>query len=271
MSSTIRVFPHRNKWTPIDDLVFIGDPPLILPPEMPVRVSCTFTWDKEEALRLQRSWSRFYQDVQVGGPAFNDAGDEFEPGLFIKEGVVITSRGCNDSCPWCFVPSREGKLRELKVKQGWIIQDNNLLQCSQEHIWKVITMLIAENKPAKFSGGLDTKLFSKWFAEWLDLIKVDELWFSCDTDEALGGLKRVKTLLKHYPIDKLRCYVLCGFDGQKITQAEKRLLKVYDLGFLPFAQLYRPIDSIKRFDREWHYLIRKWSRPAAYKTKRLRS
>ena len=73
----IRVFPRRTKWTPIDELAFIGDPPLFRPEKQSVYVSCVFTWDKDECERLKRSWLRFYSDVRVGGPAYNDPGDEF--------------------------------------------------------------------------------------------------------------------------------------------------------------------------------------------------
>lgn len=62
----IRVFPMRTAWTPTDDLAFIGDPGLFRPPEMPVKISVTFTWDIPEAERLLRSWSVYYSDVQKG-------------------------------------------------------------------------------------------------------------------------------------------------------------------------------------------------------------
>lgn len=75
----IRVFPRRTKWTPTDDLSYIGYPPLFRPPEMPVRISVTFTWDIPLAQKLYMAWSAYYQDVQIGGPAFNDPGGEFIP------------------------------------------------------------------------------------------------------------------------------------------------------------------------------------------------
>ena len=59
MSNIIRVFPRKANMTPMDDLVFIGDPPLFRP-EGEVHVSCTFTWDVEESYRLQEAWSLYY-------------------------------------------------------------------------------------------------------------------------------------------------------------------------------------------------------------------
>lgn len=95
----IRVFPRKTKWTPTDYFAFVGDPPLFRP-------------------------ASYYPDVSLGGPTFDDPGGEFTPGVFLKEGVTITSRGCPKRCPFCFVPKREGPLREYPVKDGWIVQDN---------------------------------------------------------------------------------------------------------------------------------------------------
>lgn len=106
----IRVFPRKTKWTPDDDLAFVGEPTLFLPEDQPVKISVTFTWDITEAERLYRAWSEYYSDVEMGGPAFDDHGDHFVPGRFVKSGVTITSRGCSKDCPWCLVPKREGWL-----------------------------------------------------------------------------------------------------------------------------------------------------------------
>ena len=262
----IKVFPRRTKWTPTDELAFTGDPGLFLPSPQPVRISVTFTWDIEEGLRLSDAWKQYYPDVQVGGPAFNNPGGEFIPGRFIKEGVTITSRGCIRNCPYCFVPKREGKIRELPIKEGWIVQDNNLLACSNIHIQKVFGMLKMLNKPVNFSGGLDPQLLKEWHIYEIERLKIEHLWFSCDYPGAEKHLHKVNDLTADFPDYKKRCYVLIGFNGETISQAESRLENVYEMGFLPFAQLYQ--GTIKRpWTPEWDQLQRKWCRPAAYKKK----
>ena len=259
----IRVFPRRTKWTPDDELAFVGDPPLFRPPEMPVKVSVTFTWDIEEGKRLYYSWRQFYSDVQLGGPAFDDPGGEFEPGLFIKEGVVETSRGCPKKCEWCFVPGREGKLRELEIKEGHIVIDNNLLACSRSHLAGVFLMLGVQKKAAQFKGGLDATLFESWHKSLFDSIRVKEMFFACDTANAIKPLERVANILNRVSIEKKRCFVMIG-RKETIEEAERRLKEVYSLGFLPFAQLYQPKEK-KEYSPEWKKLNRKWSRPAAYR------
>lgn len=266
----IRVFPRRTKWTPTDDLSFIGDPPLFRPPQrdVPVRISCTFTWDIQESLRLQRSWERFYSDVQVGGPAFDDPGAEFVPGRFIKEGVTITSRGCSKNCDWCLVPKREGWIRELPIKDGWDVADNNLLACSRKHIESVFEMLRRQPDPIKFSGGLDAEMLQEWHVDLLKSIKLKFAWFGCDYPGAIVNLQKAAELLVDFPVDKKHCYVLIGFNGEQIKTAEKRILQVYELGFLPYAMLYRGPDTLAKnmsHPLEWRELQRWGCMPWAYK------
>ncbi len=265
----IRVFPRRTAQTPGDDLAFVGDPPMFRPSEdLPVRVSVTFTWDREEGIRLGNAWRAHYSDVLVGGPAFDDRGGEFVPGQFLKEGMVITSRGCPRHCAFCFVPRREGPLRELPIRDGWNVQDNNLLACSRDHIEAVFAMLARQRHYAKFGGGLDARLLKQWHIDGLRALGIDELWFACDSAGQLPALTRASDLLGDFRTDQKRCFVLIGYGEDTLAAAERRLEAVYGLGFLPFAQVYRSDTYMRR--PEWADIQRKWSRPAAYRTTEVR-
>ena len=260
----IRVFPYINKWTPTDEMAFIGEPGLFRPgtPETPVRVSVTFTWHKAEAERIAESWRQYYRDVQVGGPAYETYAGEFTPGLFLKHGCTITSRGCPKHCPWCVVPTREGKIRELQIKPGWIVQDNNLLACSESHIRAVFDMLRSQNRRIYFNGGLDKHFLKPWHRELFDSISVAEMWFACDTKRDIAALEYAAEILRGYPIRKLRCYTMVGYDGETIQDAEWRLNKVLGMGLLPFCQLYQP-EERRNYPESWRKLCRAWARPAA--------
>jgi hypothetical protein len=214
--------------------------------------------------RLAKMWGGYYPDVEIGGPALGDPGGEFVPGRFLREGVTITSRGCSDACPWCWVPTREGRIRELPIRDGYIVQDNNLLACSRSHIEAVAEMLTRQPKAARFTGGFQAHRFKDWHRRIFDGIRVAELWFACDTPLALRHLQRVATILDGVPERKRRCYVLMGYNGETLVEAERRVEQVYSLGFLPFAQLYRGPGE-RQYGFKWRALAKKWARPAAYR------
>ena len=269
----LRVFPARTSYTPTDEMAFVGDPPLwvteasMRPPADEVHVSVTFTWDKEEGRRLQEAWAQYYPIVKIGGPAFGSPASEFDVGMYVKLGVTFTSRGCNSRCRWCLVPGREGLLRELHwFPDGYIINDNNFLQTSAQHRVEVYRMLREQPKPALFAGGLQPSLITAEIAIELRSIRIEEVFLAADTAVALRPLEKAVKHLQWIPPHDLRCYVLIGFDGETIEQAEKRLEAVWQIGCLPFAQLYQPPAERKiEYSSEWQDLNRKWSRPAITK------
>jgi hypothetical protein len=240
----IRVFPERNKWTPVDDLAFVGHPPFEqfrpVDPNTPVHVSVTFTWHRKLARELAEAWKVYYKRVSIGGPAYDDKGGEFVPGRYLKIGSTITSRGCPKKCGWCKVPFSEGELREMPIKPGWIVQDNNLLACSESHLHKVFEMLRGQKRNIFFNGGLDKDFLKPRHRELFDSIPIGELWFACDRGKDYERLDRIRPILADIPQRKLRCYTMIGYDEETLIEAEKRIEKVFMLGFLPFSQLYQP-------------------------------
>ncbi len=260
----VRVFPRRTAYTPTDELAFVGDPPLWRPEADEVHISVTFSWDIAEGERLLRAWAQYYPCVVIGGPAVRPyLGDAFTPGMYVKQGVTFTSRGCDNQCPWCLVPEREGRLRELPIQPGHIIQDNNFLACSPAHRRKVYVMLDRQPKAAVFAGGLDARLITDEVAAELRAIRISEVFLAADTWQALGPLHKAVDRLSFLRRRQLRCYVLCGFNGETIEQAHKRLEAVWKMGALPFAQLYRSPEGKEAYSAEWRALAREWSRPAA--------
>lgn len=256
-----RVFPQKTNMCPVDNDVYFGRPPGLLDLKYDeIHISCTFTRHRDVEF-LAYSWEK-YGTVRIGGPAFGDPGGEFTPGLYVKEGVTITSRGCIRNCPFCYVPGREGRIRELKIHAGNIIQDNNLLACSKGHIKKVFEMLRCQKK-IDFVGGLDCRLLEDWIIEELRSLKIYQLWFAYDSTKCESAIKRVaEKLTPFFSRNKLRCYVLVGYGNDTVEKAEGRLRTIYELGFLPFAMRY---DKHYQSTNEWHKLIRTFSRPACTK------
>ncbi|GAF72342.1 unnamed protein product, partial [marine sediment metagenome] len=186
-SSILRVFLRRNSHTPDDDMVAIGPPGLWKPAAKEVHISVAFTWDRQHGEWLQNEWAKYYPVVKLGGPGIDGEGNGFEPGMYLKQGITITTRGCPNHCPFCLV--KDKPFRELTIKPGWVVQDNNILAASQGHFSAVIEMLNTRSKAAVFRGGLDSSRITPWHIEKLKQLKsIGELWFACDTDTALKPL-----------------------------------------------------------------------------------
>ena len=260
----LRVFPRRTKATPDDDYVRIGYPDLFVPEDISeIHISVTFTWDLKEAEQLAEAWSK-YGNVKIGGVATGQRGGEFTPGMYLKRGYVITSRGCPNHCWFCSVPKREGNIRELEIKDGYIIQDDNLLACSERHIRAVFEMLQRQSRRPIFSGGIEAKLLKPWHVELFKQVKPHEIFFAYDTPDDLEPLINAAKLFKeaeYLSRNRLRCYVLIGYRGDTFDKAAERLNTVKNLGFCPFAMLYR--DFKGETDASWRKFQREWARPAA--------
>ncbi|RPJ40066.1 MAG: hypothetical protein EHM35_00220 [Planctomycetaceae bacterium] len=258
----LRVFPRRTALTPDDPLAFVGDPPLWRPTAAEVHVSVAFTWDQAEGQRLAEAWALYYPVVKLGGPAFDACPNGFTPGQYIKAGVTFTTHGCNNNCPWCLVHVREGRLREIRnFAPGYIIQDNNILQASPAHLERVGGMLNSQ-RYAIFSGGLEARRLDDWRIDWLRGLRISEVFLAADTAGALKPLERAIERLA-LPRRKCRVYVLIAYGDEDIEAARERLEAVWQLGGLPFAQLYQPADYWINYPQPWKALARTWSRPAA--------
>lgn len=259
-----RVFPRRTTATPDDELAFTTPPPKILPDIDEVHISVTFSYDMEKAEQLAEAWHKTGLPVLMGGPAFNEPGGEFVPGRYLKQGYVITSRGCPNRCHFCAVPKREGyMLRELPIKNGFNILDDNLLACSEKHIREVFEMLKKQPEMPVFTGGLEAKLLKAWHVDLLREVKPKRMYFAYDTPDDYEPLLQAGRLLRDGGITKAsqsaRCYVLIGYDGDTMENAEKRLRDAWTAGFFPFGMLYR--DEKGEVSEDWKQFQRLWARP----------
>jgi len=257
-----RVFPHRTRATPIDELAFVGNPPMGLEVDE-VHVSCTFTYDWAEAERLATAWEAV-ASVRLGGPASDDPGQEFRPGVYLRQGHVITSRGCPNRCWFCMAAKRAGhEVRELPIAEGWIVQDDNLLACSERHVRSVFAMLKRQPHKAEFSGGLEAMRLEPWHVDLLADLKPAQMFFAYDTPDDYEPLARAVRMLQETGFNDhhIRVFVLIGYPNDRFEKAEKRLSAVLRLGVMPFAMLYR--DEYGLVKPDWRSFQRVWVRPAA--------
>lgn len=255
----IRVFPRQTKATPVDAMVRFG-PPGMFDEADEIHVSVTFTWDLPRAEQLAHQWEHI-APVKIGGPATGIAGGDFTPGMYLKPGYVITSRGCPNRCWFCSVWRREGTIRELPVTEGYIVADDNLLACSEEHIREVFAMLKRQSEKSQFSGGLEAAILKPWHVDLLADLKPARMYFAYDSPDDLEPLREAGRMLDEAGLrnHNLCCYVLVGYPHDTFDGAEQRLRDVVDAGFFPFAMLYR--DHRGNRTTEWIRFQRQWAQP----------
>lgn len=259
-----RVFPRKTNATPTDDLCFFDDPPLLTLPEIDeVHVSCAFTYDKIKAYQLAYAWETAGVPVKIGGPAFFDRGGDFTPGMYIKRGYVMTSRGCNNHCWFCSVHGREGQIREIPINEGYNVLDSNLLQCSDMHVNSVFDMLSRQKEKPIFTGGLEARILKPWHCRRLREIRTKRAYFAYDTPDDLEPLIEAGKMLLDAGFTReshsLCCYCLIGYKGDTFEKSGMRLHQAIDAGFVPYAMLYR--DAQGRIDKAWRQFQREWVRP----------
>ena len=90
------------------------------------------------------------------------------------------------------------------------------------------------------------------------------MYFAYDTDYAdYDALVQAGKLLREGGITrashKAKCYVICGYEGDSFSKAEKRLRDTWAAGMFPFAMLYR--DEKGEVQRDWRQFQRLWARP----------
>lgn len=265
MKKIIRVFPRKTAATPDDVMSIVNRPPYMFDEADEIYISVAFTWDIPRAEQLEKMW-RHVAPVKIGGPAMNEPGGDFVPGMYVKNGYVLTSRGCPNRCWFCQVWRREGvAIRELPITEGFNVLDDNLLACSDEHIKAVFAMLKSQKMGrVQFTGGLEAARLETWHVDALRELRPKQMFFAYDTPDDLDPLREAGKMLlgsgwttvSH----TLRAYVLCGYQGDTFEKAGKRMAETISAGFMPMAMLYR--DAAGKRDKDWARWQRQWARPA---------
>lgn len=255
-----RVFPRRTNATPDDALAYTTEPELWTEADE-VHISVTWTYDLPRAEQLEKEW-RHVAPTKIGGPATGMRGEDFTPGLYVKPGYVITSRGCPNKCWFCSVWKRDGTTRELPIHEGWNVLDDNLLACSEKHIRAVFAMLKRQPRKAEFTGGLEAKILQRWHVELLADLRPRVMYFAYDTPDDYEPLLAAGKMLKEAGIrpPTACCYVLVGWPKDTEDAADKRLREAWAAGFYPYAMVWRNKHGERSPD--WLRFNAVWSQPA---------
>lgn len=152
------------------------------------------------------------------------------------------TRGCINSCPWCFVPEKEGKIRanqnieDFTRHQEVVLMDNNVL--AHEHGIKEIEKIIKLKLKVDFNQGLDARLIDNSIAKLLSKVKWNPyIRLACDSHAMIEPVRKAIELLRWYNTTPTQyfCYVLI----KDIDDALERIKFLKGMNISPFCQPYR--------------------------------
>lgn len=154
------------------------------------------------------------------------------------------TRGCIRNCPWCIVPKKEGRLREVddieRIAAGRkevILLDNNFLAADKEFVREQLEKAARRRLKLDFNQGLDARLVTPENARLLAACRwIRYIRFSCDTIAMIEPIRRAVELVREAGFRReIFVYMLVT----DIGDAETRLQALVDLNVIPFAQPYR--------------------------------
>lgn len=124
-------------------------------------------------------------------------------------------------------------------------------------------MLARQTERPQFTGGLEAKLLTPYYAKRLHDLRPKTVYFAYDTPDDLDPLIQAGRYLLDAGFTKsshvLRAYVLIGYRGDTFDKAIERLTATWDAGFFPMAMLYR--DQTGDYNKDWRRLQREWANP----------
>ena len=187
--------------------------------------------------------------------------------------IGFLTRGCIRACPWCIVPKKEGTIRpystwrdvKRKDSRDIVFMDNNVLAC--EHGLEQIEDMGGKDVRVDFNQGLDARLITDDVAGMLARLKwIRFIRMSADTDAMLDVVLTAIDRLGRHGVKPYRVFVYVLV--QDIESAERRVIKLRDVGANLFAQPYRDFTMGEEPPKEQRDFARWVNHKAIFKTVR---
>ena len=159
-----------------------------------------------------------------------------------KQSYGFLTRGCPNKCSWCFVPEKEGNVREHADIDEFcrhdtvVLMDNNVL--AHPHGISQIEKIAKLGLHVDFNQGLDARLIDNGVAKLLGKLKwKPSLRLACDSMGMIDHVRKAVELLRYNNVTPARyfCYVLV----KDIADALERIKFLKGMYLDPFAQAYR--------------------------------
>lgn len=163
----------------------------------------------------------------------------------INAGMGFTSRGCIRNCPFCFVPKKEGKFRQvaeigdlLNPKSNvLILHDNNLT--ADPYCIDKLHEIRDRGLVVDINQGCDVRLMTPEIAQALSEVKhlrsVHYAWDLMGYEQQV--LDGINTLLQYVKAWQHMCFMLVGFNTT-FEEDMYRFRKLCELGIRPYIMVY---------------------------------
>lgn len=170
----------------------------------------------------------------------------------INAGMGFTSRGCVRNCGFCFVPKKEGKLRDA-AEIGDLINPKSNVLILHDNNFTADPYCIDKLKEIKerkliidINQGCDVRLMTDEKAYWLGQVKhLRSLHYAWDLMEYENKvLEGIEILSKHVKKYKHMCFMLVGFNTT-FEEDMYRFKKLSSMKVDPFVMIYNQIPDIR--------------------------
>lgn len=170
----------------------------------------------------------------------------------VNAGMGFTSRGCVRNCGFCFVPKKEGKLRDA-AEIGDLINPKSNVLILHDNNFTADPYCIDKLKEIKerkliidINQGCDVRLMTDEKAYWLGQVKhLRSLHYAWDLMEYENKvLEGIEILSKHVKKYKHMCFMLVGFNTT-FEEDMYRFLKLSSMKVDPFVMIYNQIQDIR--------------------------
>jgi hypothetical protein len=172
-----------------------------------------------------------------------------------KTSYLWFSRGCIRKCPFCVVPTKEGKLtpvepKKLNPKNKYIsVMDNTFT--SNPNFEKALKLLAEKGLPVDFQCGLDVRLnhFEKW-CEIKNRLKIHKQIRTAWDDPNEDLTENLKQFAKVFGKSNIMVFVLIGYWSTDI-QDLYRVTEIRELGLDAWVMPYNKKDPYQKAFERW--------------------
>ena len=171
-----------------------------------------------------------------------------------KKSYLWFSRGCIRNCPFCVVPTAEGKIHPVEPKQlnpnGEVIYVMDANFFANPKYPEAIKHLKDLGQHVDFQQGIDVRIFNDKQGKALTDISIYKQIRTAWDDPKDDLTKHLKSLAQYIPKTRIMVYVLIGYWSTK-DEDLMRVTKIDALGMSPFVMPFNRKDQYQRDFARW--------------------